>query len=527
MRWTRSVSSEGWLAPGTRGSPDAPRRPDGFWEGVGVLLPVARAIMEFCWLYPWLVLVGGGFYGATGPVLSAGWAFLLLVGAQVAVRKVLERPGLRGRAGDGDSLRNARILLVGAGAVLGLAAVHGQHYAHLPVWHPSWVATLLQAAHDVLPEVSKPAFAALASACLWWRGLVLGTRHVAANEIEEAYKTGVAMVVVYVAAAVVYADTRGFAAAGPEMPPTMPAFFFLGLSALALARLAAIWEQGRPAERSQIPTKAWVLLITGVVGLIMLAAGMMTGMATADVFKYVGMALRPLIPVVEALFVVLFVVAGLVARVLIAILSRLPRREMPEIGTPPAAFDDLLRLLREIEMNPQVVSGARWGMVLAVVVILVAGMALAVALRRRRERGPDEDDHESVWSARDMLRGLAGWLPRFGGRQEDDDGLEAPGGGAIRRIYRDLLILGAGLGAPRLAWATPREHEPRLRGVLPGSATEVEMLTAAYERARYGTWRPTAVEVRSAVEALERARAAATALASVATDSASSQERSI
>jgi len=526
VRWTRSGSSEGFPAPGVRGEHDAPRRRDGFWEGVGLLLPVARAVMEFCWLYPWLVLVGGGFYGATGPILSAGWAFLLLVGAEVAVRQILERPGFPWHAGAGDSLRHARILLVGIGVVLGLAAVHGQYYAHLPVWHPTWVATLLQAAHDVLPEVSKPVAAALAAACLWWRGLVLGARHVGAMEIEEAYKTGVGMVVVYLAAAVVYADARGFAAAGPEMPPTMLAFFFLGLSALALARLAAIWEQSRPAERSQIPTRAWVLLITGVVGLIVLAAGMMAGMATADVFKYVGVVLRPLIPVVEALFVVLFVVAGLVVRVLIAILSRLPRREMPDIGPAPTVFDDLLRRLREFEMHPQVVSGARWGMVLVVIAILVAGMALAVVLRRRRERRPDEDDHESVWSVREMLRGLAGWLPRLGRRQEDGDGSAVPAVGAIRRIYRELLGLGADLGAPRHAWATPREHEPRLRGVLPESAAEVELLTAAYERVRYGAWRSAAVEVRAAVEALERAKAAATALSTGPAGSASSEERS-
>lgn len=518
MRWTRSDSSE---SPSS-----APRRPDGFWEGVGRLLPVARVVMEFCWLYPWLVVVGGGFYGATGPLLSAGWAFLLLVGAQVAARQIADRDGLPWTAGGGDSLRHARILLVGVGAVLGFAAIHEQYYSQLPLWHPTWVATLLQAAHDVLPEFPKPASAALAAACLWWRGLVLGARHVGAIEIEEAYKTGVGMVVVYLAAAAVYAGAQGFAAAGPEMPPTMPAFFFLGLSALALARLAAIWEQSRPDERSQVPGRAWLLLITGVVGLIMLAAGMMAGMATADVFKYLGVVLRPLIPVVEALFVVLFVVAGLVVRVLIAILSRLPRREIPEIGPAPMVFDDLIRRLREIEMHPQVVSGARWGMVLAVIAILVVGMAFAVVLRRRRERRPDEDDHESVWSVREILRGLAGRLPRLGRRQEDDDGPAAPAVGAIRRIYRELLGLGAGLGAPRHAWATPREHEPRLRGVLPGAEGEVEMLTAAYERVRYGTWRPATVEVREAEEALERAKAAAPAPATEPAGSASSEERS-
>ncbi len=499
MRWITSGSSES--------APVAPRRPDGFWEGVGRLLPVARAVMEFCWLYPWLVVMGGAFYGATGPLLPTGWAFVLLVGAQAAAHH-LAWGGRPSAAGDGAQ-RAARILLIGAGAVLGLVAIHEQHYPGMPLMSPAWGVALLRAAHDSLPEVPKPALAALAAACLWWRGLALGARHVAAMDIEEAYKTGVGMVIAYLLAAAVYAGTRGFVAAGPEMPPMMLAFFFLGLSTLALARLAAIWEKGRPDERSQVPGWAWMILITGIVGLIMLAAGMMAGMATADVFRYVGVVLRPLLPVVEALFVVLFIVAGLVVRVLIAVLSRLPRRDMPDVGAAPMTFDALLRRLREIEMHPQVVSGARWGMVLAVVTILVVGMALTIVLRRRRVRGPDEDDHESVWSPREVLRGLIGWLPRLGGPAEADDGLAAPPSGAIRRIYRELLALGAGMGVPRPPWATPREHAPGLRGVMPAFETEVDLLTAAYERVRYGRWIPAAVDVRGAEEALARVRAAA------------------
>ena len=102
MRWTRSTSSEAAAGvAGCRGpaAPDAPRAeaaprprgtgPAGFWEGVRRLLPVARTAMEYCWVYPWIVVVGGGFYGVTGPVLSPGWDFLLLAGGQMAVKPVI------------------------------------------------------------------------------------------------------------------------------------------------------------------------------------------------------------------------------------------------------------------------------------------------------------------------------------------------------------------------------------------------------------------------------------------------------
>jgi hypothetical protein len=460
--------------------------------------------MEFCWLYPWTVVIGGGFYGAAGPLLSAGWAFLLMAGGQAATGLALDR--LLGRTG---SLRLSRALLVGAGAVLGLLAVQSRYYPDFPAWHPAWLAALLRAAHDTLPSVPQPVAGALVAACLWWRGLALGTRDTGAAEIEQAYKTGVGMIVLYLFAAAVYADAQGFRAAGPALPGTMPAFFFVGLSALALARLGTIWDRGRPDERAHFPARAWLLLVTGLVGMILLAASTAAGLAAADVATYLGLALRPLLPLVEVLFIVLFFVAGIIVRVLIAVLSRIPRRDLPEMATPASPLDDLIRRLLDIQMSPEVVEGARWGMVIAVLLALVIGMALTVVLARRRHRQPDEDERESVWSAREALRALAGLLPRRGEHLRDSDAPTGPAAGAIRRIYRELLRLGTSLGVPRPAWATPREHDPRLREVLPGAEEDVGFLTSAYERVRYGGWRPSADEVREAEEALARASSAA------------------
>jgi hypothetical protein len=485
--------------------------PDSFWDTVQRLLPVTRATLEFCWLYPWIVVIGGGLYGGTAPLLSGGWAFALLIGAQLSVRPVLHRAG---------PLRRARLALVGAGTLLGLAAIHQLYFADTPIWHLAWVGALLRATHDILPEVPRPVTAALVASLLWWRGLVLGIREVGAMEVEQAYKTGVGMVVLYLLAAAIYGDTQGFAAAGPELPGSMLAFFFLGLSALALARLATIWDRVRADDRSQVPGRAWLLLVIGVVGLILLVASTAAGLAAADVSRYLVVALRPLLPLLELVFIVLFFVASIIVRVAIAILSRIPRREIPTVGQPPAFFDDLLRRLREIEMNPQVVEGARWGMVLGLLALLIIGMAVTIVILRRREKRKDEDERESVWSAREMLAGLGRLLLRVRRPRGPREERAVPEATAIRRVYRDLLRLGEDQGARRPAWATPREHDPALRRVLPDATGEVETLTWAYERARYGRWRPSAREVQEAEAALERAKA------TVTPPTASSVERS-
>jgi len=517
VRWTRFTSSDG--PPETRAA--TPERalgaPHGFWEGVQRLLPVTRATMEFCWLYPWIVVIGGGLYGATGPLLQPGWAFALLIGAEAGVRPIVDRAG---------RLRQARFLLVGAGVLVGLTAIHQQYYPNVPLWHPAWLGSLLLATHDILPEIPQPVTAALVAALLWWRGLVLGIREVGAIEVEQAYKTGVGMVVFYLFAAAIYSDTQGFAAAGPELPGSMLAFFFLGLSALALARLATIWDRARADDRSQVPGRAWLLLVIGVVGLILLTASTMAGLAAADVSRYLVLVLRPLLPLVELVFIVLFFIAGLIVRAVIAVLSRIPRRDVVTPGQPPAFFDDLLRRLREIEMNPQVVEGARWGMALGLLALLIIGMAVTIVVLRRRERKQDDDEHESVWSAREMLAGLGKLLLRLRRPRPAREERAVPEATAIRRVYRDLLRLGADLGAPRPAWATPREHDPRLQGVLPDATGEVETLTWVYERVRYGRWRPTGHEVREAEAALERAKATVAPAVDAGGATPSSGERS-
>jgi hypothetical protein len=495
MRWTRSVSSD---RPG-------PARVEAasFWDSVRRVLPAVRAAMEYCWLYPWIVIIGGGLYPGQGPLISAVWAFVILMLAQTAVSPVLVR---------GGSLVAARALLVGGGFALGLIDVYLRYYSSLPFWGFTWLAILFSEAHAVLPAVSQPVMGALVASLLWWRGLVLGGREVGAIEIENAYKTGVAMIVMYFLAAAVYSDASGFQAAGPTLPGSLPAFFFLGLSALALARLATIWDAGQHEEKSQFPVRAWILLVIGLVGIILLVAGMTAGLAATDVTTYMGLALRPLLPLLEIVFYVIFIVATVLVRAMIFILERLPARVRFTIpAREPMPLDTLLERLRSLELNPQVIAGARWGMVLAVITLLVIGMAATIVMLRRRQRRAGDDERESVWS------GLAAWnnvkniLLGLRIRRARSGESVLPTAAGIRMVYRELLQLGRHLGAVRPRWATPREHDPRLRSALVETSDEVALLTETYERVRYGGWTPTTTELQEARDVLARIKAAAEA----------------
>ena len=472
-----------------------------FWDSVRRVLPAVRAAMEYCWLYPWIVIIGGGLYPGQGPLISAVWAFLILMVAQAAVSPVLER---------GGSIVAARALLVGGGFVLGLVDVYMRYYSSLSFWRFTWLTALLTDAHAALPAVSQPVMGALVASLLWWRGLVLGGREVGAIEIEQAYKTGVAMIVVYFLAAAVYFDSSGFQAAGPMLPGTLPAFFFLGLSALALARLATIWDAGQQEEKAQFPARAWILLVIGLVGIILLVAGMTAGLAATDVTTYMGLALRPLLPLLEIVFYVMFIVATVLVRAIIFVLERLPSRVRLTIPTrEPMPLDTLLERLRSLELNPQVIAGARWGMVLAVITLLVIGMAATIVLLRRRQRRAGDDERESVWSGRAAWNNLKNALRGLRIRRARSGEHILPTAAGIRMVYRELLEFGRDLGAVRPMWSTPREHDPRLRSVLAQSSDEVALLTHTYERVRYGGWTPTQTELHEARDTLARIKAAA------------------
>jgi hypothetical protein len=56
----------------------------------------------------------------------------------------------------------------------------------------------------------------------------------------------------------------------------------------------------------------------------------------------------------------------------------------------------------------------------------------------------------------------------------------------IRRVYSQLMDLGALLGKPRPPAFTPLEYLPRLDQLFPNHAVELRLMTGAYLKVRYG-----------------------------------------
>lgn len=457
-------------------------------------LPFAGVFIEFCWLYPWLLLLSGAFYGDSSRPLIGPWpSFALLFGGFITVRWAVSRSW---------PISTARVVVAAAGLIAGLLSVKRAYYPHVAAWDLGWIGSLLRAAHDVFPAFAPPVVGALIATMLWWRGIVLGEREFNHFEIDRQYRRGVAWSMFFVLLYAIYGHTRGIALI-LHAPVYLLVFFSLGLTSLAVARLISIWQETQADEEQALATnRHWILLLIGVVGLILSLAVAISGVVSVEFRPIMLQALRPLAPIVEYLFYIVFAVALVIARAILFVFSQLPfrRDRAPRLEATPPSFAELFK-----DLPPQVVSGARWGMVLVVVLILLVLVAIAVVRARRRSRKRDEDERESVWSAEAVFAGFGGmWRSLMDRLRSPAQPYEEPAVGAIRALYRELLRVGLYLDIPRLGYETPYEYSPRLAQRFPERDDDVEALTEIYVKVRYAAHHATEDDVQVGQERLAR-----------------------
>jgi len=472
------------------------------WMSFGWLrrwLPLLLPAAEFSWLAPWLLFLSGAFYPEGGHILAPfPAAGLLLGGYLLASAPPGERP-----------LRRVRLGVLALAVALGLWAVWITHYRALPFWHPAWIWRLLRAAHDAIPAVPAPVLGAFAAPLVLWRGLVLGGREFSHFTAEQTFRRGVVWSVLFVFLFALYRDSRVFALARSVAAGYILTFFFLSLLLLALARLLGIWEEVQGKDpRSLAFNRPWFLVAVGAAAFIVLTGAALGGLAGAEVWPYLAPIFRLLAPVLEAIFLVLFFFASLIARLILYLLSRIPRRWVPPRPVMNDPIGDVLRAVRDLEVSPQVVYGARWGMVLFVVLLLSLAIVLAVVRRRRRAAAVDGDDRESVWSRDSLLKGLRRlFVRRRLLRELTEDLTGTPEALAVRMLYRRLLRAAAEVGQSRRRDQTPREFAQVVEPFAGNAADDLRALTGVYETVRYGAHRPSRDEVAAAQGWLERLRA--------------------
>lgn len=468
--------------------------------------------METCWLYPWALLAGHWFLAEDGrPLLTPVALFGLFWAARAATCWSLER---------GWPLRRARLALAAFFMAAAALAVRIGYFGSRSLDDLTWLASLVIDLAQVLNTVTAPLASAGLALVVCWRATRYGRGALRYEDLEGAFAVGVAGLVFSLALGML-ASPADYRATQESLGLCAVGYVFAGLTSLSLARVEAARERGKSrGEPTLAINRQWLVAVLGVVFALVSVSLLL---AQALSFDLIAGVLAPLFRLLSGLvWAILYLVAvpiGLVMEGLIRILRMLARPGAAEPPPQPGGTPEPWPMqVSEGKLPPEIIVILK----LIVVALLVLGVALVLAraVRPWLERPSDEDvaeERESVADWKALLRLFLAWLRgRLGllpsttqpTQPEDIRAAEATPAYAvpvatIRELYRQLLLLGARLGAARPAYDTPYEHLPRLQASL-GPHDDVAALTEVYVRTRYGPDLPAEAEVQEARAHWER-----------------------
>jgi hypothetical protein len=452
---------------------------------------LSMIVYEVSWLVPWYHLLTG--VDQDGALLRSYLTLGLTVALAYAVSKGLAIFQLRTRV---------RLL-----SLLGFLAVN------------IVVALLLLAPTVSLPSLASPPFSAPNGVALplgsplpvaaitvlvgWWRGIGIAQGSLKPGHAIRGFQFGLVMILLYGVAV---------SSLGGEL---RYAHFYLflcaGLIAMISTRLSSLH---RPGGRSGPADRTWLVGITvltiGMVGLAALVAAVARGPFSALASSAARLMLEW---AVRILVVILSPILYLSVRLMRGFIHLLNQATMPQTAAEPqvtpSPYDDWLNELREAEPPAWADELTIWvrGILLAAAALAILWLLLS-RLRRIRamtlvgaaedwERTFDREGLRPALEAALRRRFYAVWdrLKGF----SDRDRWEASE--KVRRIYAQLMRLCSQLGMARAPSITPFEFLPALKERFPEFHSELETITRAYVRVRYGEM----PETRREVDAVERA----------------------
>lgn len=344
-------------------------------------------------------------------------------------------------------------------------------------------------------------FHLLAAAALIWHGVRLASGPLSLLSAQVAFQIGLIWMLLY---GMAFAPSRPV-----EATAGLYGFLFFGLIAMSAARVTGLTELrgGRLPRFGPVWLGGIALAALAVVG-ISVALGWVAGTQVVAVvvrgFMFLLTAITGLVLMVFT--PLLYFLAGLLMRlieVIREVLARISALQMPRFVQNIA--NEIAQLMDAIV---PVVLAARGLTLLIILIVVITGVLLALRLRRQRDPLTLEEDTSPshAESTGNLLRRLLARLSDSGRRMR----MRTPGqliaAARIRQIYRQLMALSQKLGQPRPPSITPLEFIPHLAGLFPENRTELDEITGAYVRVRYGEYPETMAEVESVQAAWERVK---------------------
>ena len=343
-----------------------------------------------------------------------------------------------------------------------------------------------------------------------WRGLSLAQEYIEPVTVKRNFQLGVFMFIGFVFInTIVTGEAPGF---------LLYTFFFAGLFAMSTARVSVMGSV-RGGGTSPF-NRTWLFGVLFSALAVVLLAAVLAGLTVeGGILGRIGSALLGFMVFIAILIVspVIFLIPGLtrvfpgITESLSSLADRLSALKSNLSGLAQNLFG-FLKAPGFLDWIPRLKPVLLWSAVFFVAFLILIGLSRWVL----KEREGAKDERQSLLEAGDLLRllkeALQNRLQRVGEGLAEAAQFRAGqrwlAAARIRRIYSHLMELSAELGKPRQPAQTPLEFLPALVELFPASDLDLESITSAYLRIRYGEFPESREEVDQVEAAWKRVRAA-------------------
>ncbi len=464
----------------------------------GILIPVTVILMEVFLVYPWLVWIGKWpTLVWHQPPLSLAASIVLMGAACFVTRYFLGR---------GWSLKWLQLSIIGCGLVVIFLVMRFEYSDGLSFFNGQWFAYFGQTLLDSFTKLHPASVALVAGIYFWWRGISRGRQIPGTGTIYPMLLVGIAASACLIILWQLSLGADSLREAAPTVGPQVAAFFFFGLSALALSNLQSIQRKLLPEDRTRVFNRRWLPILFGIVTGIVAAAIGLVSILSPQFIALLARAFDSVLDILYQVLLYLLIPLGYIAEVLVFIarfiLSFLRKGQpLQPSDRPDFSISERMNQPTGLELPETAILAIKWTL-LAIVIAAVLWLLSRVISRYQASRAKTdvEEVDESLWSwnvfkadlglfLNTLLQGLrrkrrppgasTGAAARYG--EDEGHGLLN-----VRDIYRRFLWESARSGYMRRCHETPGEFARRWQRGFPDGSTQVGDLTDLYVDVRYG-----------------------------------------
>jgi hypothetical protein len=334
---------------------------------------------------------------------------------------------------------------------------------------------------------------------IWRRGISLANHNIGLGLIRRSFRRGSAVLVGIGVFAAIFSYKLPYLEGG--------VFIFTGLLAMGGARFSTVSSM-RGSKRVAFK-REWVLGLMGMAVLVLTLSVGFGAFAAGPLSTWIGGFLLAVEGYISSLLKVILApiinFLGIIFAWFWSLFEPLPEQDPTVVEELEEGLEGPVAEIQRIGMDPEIASFlSSLGTVIGILILV--GIVVYTVRRFRKDNTQrvlgEEDSISIAGSLSDYLRNMQERARQaFEGIARMNPAARLIAAARIRIIYARLMRLGAQLGEPRAPAVTPIEYLESLERVIPAARDELDLITDAYLRVRYGEL----PETRRQIEEVESA----------------------